>query len=528
MLPWVRPDRLIVAARALLSMSLLASGVPARAQGLPAGAPQPGAAADDSPGVSVTVSLDDAIIQSRLPFDVPFFFTGTIEPNFTAIALSTYEVRAKGAVTAIVTAFKVANTCESSPNAGARLVGTSSWEGTGTTFKLLVDGLEPQRYFIFCFDLRGSVPQAEFAAEARRVVSNVFVPLAEDESSDSVSVTMVQNIQNQLSMQIQEIGRRRAVPAVIPEGNLFHPARLVTRGDRFVRLMADVLDQAEAAESRRRDYQGQNDALSDLAGNLGDARQFLSEQVLAALPSARGLTLPDPRSALTIGTPFDPAPYNFDAVLNSLDEAVRMARDANNQGAENTIRMMETEVARMQRFASLFGREYDSLRLAGNALITAIELEARVIRISLGSSVLSADMNRNAYVSLDAGIAYPWDLETMAFYAATNIYFRPVNKNASLRDKGSFSRRFALTIGITTTIEDASRRASDLRDSHNSLLIGAGIRLTPSVRAGGGVLVFKEADVNPLITQTSVAVTPYVGLSFDINMAPAFSGLFPK
>jgi hypothetical protein len=101
-----------------------------------------------------------------------------------------------------------------------------------------------------------------------------------------------------------------------------------------------------------------------------------------------------------------------------------------------------------------------------------------------------------------------------------------------LRYKGTFLHRFALTVGITTTVTDASRRAEDLRatpddtDTSNSLLLGGGLRVTPSLRVGAGVLVFKESDPNPLIKQTSVAVTPYVGFTADVNVAQVFRSVF--
>jgi hypothetical protein len=72
----------------------------------------------------------------------------------------------------------------------------------------------------------------------------------------------------------------------------------------------------------------------------------------------------------------------------------------------------------------------------------------------------------------------------MVFYAGANIYVRPVNKKAPLGR--SFRSRFAFTIGVTTTVVDASRNVSDLRaaaanNTSNSLLLGAGIRVTPSL-----------------------------------------------
>jgi len=120
----------------------------------------------------------------------------------------------------------------------------------------------------------------------------------------------------------------------------------------------------------------------------------------------------------------------------------------------------------------------------------------------------------------------------MVFYAGSNIYFRPINKAAPLSYAGTFLHRFALTVGITTTVKDPSRRADDLRsnpddkDASNSLLLGAGLRITPSLRVGAGVLVFKESDPNPLIEQTSVTATPYVSFTADVDVAGIFKSLF--
>jgi hypothetical protein len=55
-------------------------------------------------------------------------------------------------------------------------------------------------------------------------------------------------------------------------------------------------------------------------------------------------------------------------------------------------------------------------------------------------------------------------------------------------------------------------------------VLGAGYRLTSSLRGGGGVLVFREADPNPLITRKSAAVTWYASFSFDLNVLRGFVG----
>jgi hypothetical protein len=137
--------------------------------------------------------------------------------------------------------------------------------------------------------------------------------------------------------------------------------------------------------------------------------------------------------------------------------------------------------------------------------------------------VADGETPRNIYVSADAGLLYGIDIETAALYIGSNVYFRPVNKRAPLGVKGSFLRRAAMTVGFTVTsiADDDNRTRSDMF-GHQSLVLGGGLRLTQSLRAGAGALVFRERDRNPLISRTSVATSPYVSLSFDLNVGAMF------
>lgn len=129
----------------------------------------------------------------------------------------------------------------------------------------------------------------------------------------------------------------------------------------------------------------------------------------------------------------------------------------------------------------------------------------------------------NSYVSADAGMLYAPDIETAALYIGSNIYFRPVNKRAPLSEKGSFLRRAAVTIGFTvTSIADEDQQTRSDMFGHQSLVLGAGVRLTQAIRAGGGVLIFKENNPNPLITKSSTVTTPYVSFSFDLDVGGMF------
>ena len=102
-----------------------------------------------------------------------------------------------------------------------------------------------------------------------------------------------------------------------------------------------------------------------------------------------------------------------------------------------------------------------------------------------------------------------------------NLYLRPINKNVPLRLKGGFMRRFAFTFGVTSTgIADGggnppTRSTRDDLVGSNSLLLGAGYRLSGSTRLTTGAIVFYELDPNPLKDDRTVSYSPFIALSFD-------------
>src|SRR4029453_4974799 len=124
------------------------------------------------------------------------------------------------------------------------------------------------------------------------------------------------------------------------------------------------------------------------------------------------------------------------------------------------------------------------------------------------------------YVSADAGLLYAGDIGIGALYVGSNIYFRPVNKDAPLSEVSSLGRRLAVTIGLTlSSIADHNNRTRSNLFWHQSLVLGAGYRITSSIRGGGGALVFRASDPNPLITGTSPAGPGYSSFSFDLDVA---------
>jgi hypothetical protein len=174
-----------------------------------------------------------------------------------------------------------------------------------------------------------------------------------------------------------------------------------------------------------------------------------------------------------------------------------------------------------------------NLRTTGLAnLAGLLAAEIRNLFVVFGTTITDAKTNSNVYIAMDAGILYGFRIGVATPYIGANIYFRPVNKDASFADADSPGRRLSLTFGITTqSIEEdqgsvaaADKTRFDLVTGNKSLVLGLGARVTRTLRLSGGVLAFKERDPNPLIAKRSVAVVPYMSFSLDIDIAKGLSG----
>ena len=144
-------------------------------------------------------------------------------------------------------------------------------------------------------------------------------------------------------------------------------------------------------------------------------------------------------------------------------------------------------------------------------------------RLSGGVTTVEGRTSQKSHVSADIGLLYAGDIDIGAVYVGANIYFRPVNTDASLSEASSIGRRLSLTVGVTVSpVSDENDRTRSDLFWNQSLVLGAGYRLTSSIRAGGGALVFLESDPNPLIRAKEVATTWYVSFSFDVDVGRIF------
>lgn len=500
-----------------------------------AAAPQPGAApepntdnGDDGPGVKVGVSLADGIVNRRLPFDVPFYLTGTAGTDVTGIESRVYRIGRKALVTAVVT--ELAKTTDCVPTAIAadvREVSHSFWTGTaGSGFVLLIEPLAPQRYYAFCFVMTGPVAPKEVEDPIRRSLADATTLMLSKEEPGDLTLAFANNFQSRLADSIEELGSRRSVKAEIPNGNIFHRETRVERGSPLARLLSAMVDPYQEMRRQKDQYDKRLDQLINLTEQTSI---LLPSTLVNVMPTAED-RLPDRIQAVLSRTAFDVSSFEFKDAIAVLNKEQIAAATRGDGAAAKTIKELASHVEALRDIAEPYGRDYELLRDAAQQIVNSVQLQARDVSVGLNSSVLSAELNRNTYVSLDAGIAYPWQLENMVFYAGTNIYFRPVNKKAPLGR--SFLSRVAMTIGITTTVQDSRRRAEDLRTATssnpttNSLLLGVGLRVTPSLRISAGALIFKETDPNPLITERSVAATPFAAFSIDVDLGNLFKGLF--
>lgn len=191
------------------------------------------------------------------------------------------------------------------------------------------------------------------------------------------------------------------------------------------------------------------------------------------------------------------------------------------------------EIRRAEKWAEsleAYASEVERAILAGDRALLALAAQiegqalATVVRQTLTTEPVSS--SAGVYVSMDLGLLYAFEVTKGSLYLGANIYFRPVNKEASLGQRGSLGQRLAATVGLSLTnmkTEDDAR-FDNLMGERWNLVLGLGLRVTRSLRIGGGALLLLKNDPNPLVTGRSLGAVPYVAVSLDLNLAKAFRG----
>ncbi|HEY0654346.1 MAG TPA: hypothetical protein VGD65_14500 [Chryseosolibacter sp.] len=210
----------------------------------------------------------------------------------------------------------------------------------------------------------------------------------------------------------------------------------------------------------------------------------------------------------------------------------RASVDATNKSRLTTL---ETELVAVQRLlGSLTNKavKYDTdarfleMRLAVlSEDISKIAVETLSMSVN-GTTSAEFKTRANWYVSADLGMVYMFGNYGLSPYLGTNVYLRPINKQAPLHG-WMLDKRFAFLIGINLPLlGSTSTDSQKLFNKNPSLLTGAGLRLSHALRINGGLAWMKLEE--SIITQRSIGWTPFCSISFDINVGTVFNKLLPS
>jgi hypothetical protein len=552
---------------------------------VPAAAQDPCAPPSGDTGFAeVRVNLSAGTFDHVLPFDVPARVCGTVPAGTTSITVQ-YAVSKTANLS-------LDSSCRLLAPPGAALQPPTPIPGRldGTTFRVILPPLEADRYYAFCFQRRAKVPDdvaAKFRAKARDVLDRGFAQVSSgtltDEDSRKLRGELYRRLldvtgaavaivdgtvfdaspgQDELRGKFRDLVQKILTPQIrrnrIVEGNPGQGIPPLSERQHDFDEALKALRAPELADLfTRLDKNAVDDSTLQAmlaSQNLTAARTLLradDDQLLLAAqgrgPGEAATSLTDPDQAAVMANHYD----DDAAALGALVNLIRKVADA---PPSSTLRtgLREDEVASLRRRIdpkgplvragnlafTLNGLAQDlqtnliDRAAALDALADKVQIEAAGVEVVDGSTTGNFATSQNNYISADAGLLYPPQLKTAVTYIGVNFYFRPVNKDANLAQLGSFfgtfSRRFAATIGLTVqSVADGGSGTLQTRQDlfgSQALILGGGLRVTNSFRAGAGAIIFKQKDRNPLVSQYSVAASYYFSLSFDLNVAKAFQG----
>ncbi len=347
------------------------------------------------------------------------------------------------------------------------------------------------RYFVFLLDV-GSAPTPGQRNDIERALEKKIATAVSQRMRNPAQSFQewAQLLRKDLCDALEQVGAEKNVRFEMETESLLScppsevsdlPAQQVPL-NAFLNDISNIIDQARRLEELRTKLETQNIQLSNLAG----PRPFF------------GLTVDDFKSRN-----FDPAPILIG--LKRVDELDQDLASANMQqlSADDQTAAKEA-VAFLQASAVGYHR----------AVVPAAMIASDVIALN-GSNIGSFLTRQKSYLAADFGVLYSWDVEQALPYIGTSIYVKPVNKQAPLSGLSPF-KRLALTIGFT--VGDFNNDRAEPLFSTVNLLLGAGLRVTESIRVGGGAVVFREPDRDPLLKAKRVVYSPYASVSFDYDV----------
>ena len=527
-----------------------------------------------------------------LPFDVPVRICADVAAGTTKATVKyAANLRKRGLVEVDP------NTCEITAK---NIEWSVEYERVpvGTTVRWVVDRLEAQRYYVFCFTFEKAVTPDEltaFRASARQAIDQgaaqvTTATLTPDETRDLcndlrarlLEVTAADRIlddkgtifacdEQQLTAFATEVTRgviepQRRVqvnlegrpaqrllpksPSLAERQNDLEPELAALQTNPALKALGELLERQAAIDA------GVSARLKslcpdcmELIGPAASSAASLAQGADSTETAAAPLTVAsDPAQARALADSYRATAKALDGLLAVLewttgaggaavaaglagDERASLGALAQDGGALTRARELAGTLAGVcQNLEGQLAARAQGL----DAVTREVEVAAASVIVADGSTSGNFATQQRNYISADAGFVWAPELDELVPYLGTNIYFRPVNKNAPLSTLGgfgkTFSRRFALTFALTaSSISDDSEAAGMMRDdlfASQSLLVGAGLRVTDSMRLGAGAIVFKRDDPSPLIDNPELNFSYYLTFSFDMDVVSLFSRTF--
>ena len=349
---------------------------------------------------------------------------------------------------------------------------------------------------------------------------DVLVPIKSPQAGRDASRRNHERRIAELSEALYELQANVALQRFVDSARAFAPEEGTALADAFataeaqlslLTMTAEERDRIARGRARRADDSPEPTALSDSSAVAAFAARY--EETRTQLADLRDFL----RALLAEDARY--APYTKKLLDQNRVSAADLASSRafvvpNDNSLSNAAAFADAAAGNLIALA----RQLASRARAIDAAASRIELVAQSAAVIEATTTGQYSTIRNSYVSADAGVSYGWELGEVVPYVAVNIYFRPVNKNAPLAQRGGLGRRFALSFGLARKDIHDSRSREGLFGKE-SPLFGFGFRATQSIRVGVGGILLKQYDPNPLISEKRLVVTPYASMSFDVDVA---------
>ncbi len=172
------------------------------------------------------------------------------------------------------------------------------------------------------------------------------------------------------------------------------------------------------------------------------------------------------------------------------------------------------EQARLRDMAAPLAARHAAIGAAADSLTEAAREDLELLVNTSASYVTRASWR----IFPTVGVAWFPRIDLVSPVIGATFYFKPVNRDVRLRDRGGFWRRFSVAVAVTTGSVARAGQREDLFASRG-LLAGAEYRPLEILVFGGGVLALKAASRDPAVDHATMQVTPFVSVGIDAALA---------